>query len=381
MTTVVIAKASDYDCTQIYNSLKRGLQFIGGLESIVSPGSKVFVKVNHLSPASPADSGIVTHPVFIEAVLRLLLEAGANITVGDDIDMDVRDGFKVSGLWQICDRVGIRLVNLRDNGFVEVKCNGHFLKKIYLSRTALEADIIINLPKLKTHSTMVLTGGVKNMYGVIPRGLRKEFHGKYYRNEDFAQVIVDIFSAIKPHLTIMDAIVAMEGEGPGSGKLKKLGVILVSQDAVAVDAVAAKIIGIKPMDIRTTQYCNERGLGVGNLDRIEIAGESLESVISANFKIPISGIRLPAPLFRLLWNQLDIKPQVIERECQGCFECVKSCPTGAISVASNMVKVNQAICVKCLCCHEVCRFGAIIPKRSAIGNTIQFIADVLKGRK
>ena len=378
-----IVRAHDYDYAEIYAAMGKGIELIGGLAKIVPPSSKVFVKINHLSPPSPAEKGLVTHPIFVEVVLDLLKEGGADITVGDDIQSSTGDGFKVSGFRQMCQRAGVRLTNLREVGFVETTCGGHFLEKVYLSKISLDADVIINLPKLKTHSLCVFTGGVKNMYGTIPSGHRRKFHGEYIKNEDFSQVLTDIFSAIRPQLTIMDGIIAMEGEGPAAGSLRRLGVILTSQDTVAVDAVATKIIGLNPLDIYTTRYSDERGLGVGNLQNIEVVGEGIDSVTVPDFRLPASAVntlarRVPRGLSRFILRQLSIKPNVIERRCTGCAECEKICPVGAISVSSKMAKIDHGICIECMCCHEVCRFNAIVPKQSIAGSTIQFLVNILR---
>jgi len=379
---VSIVRAHDYDYAEIYAAMEKGIELIGGLAEVVPPGSKVFVKINHLSPPSPAERGLITHPVFVEVVLDLLKEVSADITVGDDIESGTRDGFKVSGFRQMCQRSGVRLTNLREAGFVETVCNGHFLEKVYLSTIALDADVIINLPKLKTHSLCVLTGGVKNMYGTIPLGLRRKFHADYIRSYDFSQVLIDIFSAVRPQLTIMDGVIAMEGEGPAAGSLRKLGVILASQDTVAVDAVATKIIGLNPLDIHTTRYSDERGLGVGNSENIEVVGERIDDVAVPDFKPPSSAVntlsrRVPQFLPRFILNQLSIKPSVIERRCSGCSECEKICPVGAISVSGKTAKIDYGICIQCMCCHEVCRFNAIVPRRSIAGRTIQFLTNIL----
>ncbi|MBA7473704.1 hypothetical protein ES707_09047 [subsurface metagenome] len=380
---VSIVKAHDYDYAELYVAVGKGIELIGGLAKIVPPGSKVFVKINHLPPPSPAEKGIITHPVFVEVILDLLKEVGADITVGDDIQSGSGDGFQISGLRQMCQRAGVRLTNLREAGFVETVCNGHFLEKVYLSTISLDADVIINLPKLKTHSLCVFTGGVKNMYGNIPSGLRRKFHAEYMRSEDFSQVLTDIFSAIRPQLTIMDGIIAMEGDGPAAGSLRRLGVILTSQDTVAVDAVATKIIGLNPMDIHTTRYSDERGLGVGNLQNIEVIGERIDDVTVADFKPPASAVnalarRMPRVLPRFILDQLSIKPSVIEHRCSGCSECEKICPVGAISVSGEMAKIDYGICIQCMCCHEVCRFNAIVPKQSIIGSILQFLANILR---
>ena len=283
---VSVVKANNYDLAELIPAVRKSLDLIGGLNAIVKPGDKVFVKINHLSPPSPAERGIVTHPIFVEAVITLLKEAGAEITVGDDIEEGDEDGFIISGFRQMCDRQGVKLVNLREIGFVEKPCNGKILKNLYVSKIVLEADVIINLPKFKTHSLTTFTGGIKNLYGVIPAGLRRRFHGDYLRSEDFGQMLVDIYSMLKPQLTIMDGVMAMEGEGPGSGKMRNLGLILASKDAVALDAVASGIIGLKPEDVLTTRYAGERGLGVSDLKKIGVAGEKFDSLVVPDFKLP-----------------------------------------------------------------------------------------------
>ena len=379
---VSIVKVQNYDCDLIYEAVKKAVELIGGLQDVIKPGSRVFVKINHLPPPSPPERGIVTHPVFAEAVVRLLKTFSDNIAVGDDIASQAPDGFSISGFQQMCQGIGVKLVNLREGGFVEVGCNGHFLDKIYLSRIVLDADVIVNLPKLKTHSLTILTGGVKNMYGTIPSGLRTRFHGEYVKTEDFSQVLTDIFSAIRPQLTIMDGIVAMEGEGPASGGLRRLGVVLASQDAVALDAVVAKMVGLNPMDIYTTRYCDERGLGVGKLDNIKVVGERLKSVAVPDFKAPVSATnlvmqRVPGFLPRLVTRQLSVRPRVMESRCTGCSECEKICPSGAISVASKTARINPGLCIQCMCCHEVCRFNAIVPTRSTIGVVVHLFAIII----
>ena len=379
---VSIVRAYDYDSAQLYSAVETSIKLIGGLGAIVKPGSKVFVKINHLSPPSEAEKGIVTHPAFVEAVLELLKRAGAEIITGDDIDSDAGDGFQISGIRQMCEKAGVRLINLREAGFVETSCQGHVLKKVYYSSTVLEAGVIINLPKLKTHSLTIFTGGVKNMFGVIPQGLRTRFHAEYVANEDFGQMLTDVFSVAVPQLTIMDGIIAMEGEGPADGKLRRVGVVLASRDAVALDAVATKIIGGNPLDIYTTRYCNERGLGTGNLDNIEVVGERLEDVAVPDFRLPASAFsllrgRVPGFLRRFLQGQLTVKPWVIERQCTLCLACEKVCPTGAITMSDRTAEIDHDVCIGCMCCHEVCRFHAITPRRPVIGRIMYSFANIM----
>ncbi len=377
---VSVVRVQNYLYAEIRVAAHKSLDLIGGLRRLVGRGDKVLVKINHLSPASSPEKGIITHPVFVEAILHLLRDYSLNITVGDDIESIASNGFAVSSFREMCKKAGVDLVNFKEKGFVETECSGHFLKKTHISRVALDSDVLINLPKLKTHSLTVLTGGVKNMYGAIPSGLRTRFHGEYVRPEDFGQVLVDIFSAIKPQLTIMDGVVAMEGEGPASGSLREVGVILASQDAVALDAVATKIIGLDPLDIYTTKYATERGLGVGNLQDIEVVGEKLEGVIVPDFKLPASATsvltrKAPRLLARHLLSQLSVRPKIVQSKCTGCFECENICPVSAISRINGKAKINPNRCIRCMCCHEVCHYSAIAPKRPIVGNALELLVN------
>jgi len=378
---VSIVRAADYGGAGIDAAVEEAVELAGGLEHVIKPGSRVFVKINHLSPASPPERGIITHPAFVEAVLKLLTRVGARVTVGDDIDSSSGDGFQVSGFRQMCRRAGVALVNLREAGFVEARCQGRFLEKVYLSRVAADADAIVNLPKLKTHSLTILTGGVKNMYGIIPGGLRTRFHGDYAAKEDFAQVLTDIFSAARPQMTVTDGVIAMEGEGPAAGKLRRLGVVLASRDAVALDAVAARVIGLDPMDILTTRYASERKLGVGRLKDIEVTGQRIEDVAVPDFRLPLSGTavlvgKAPRFLVRSVTGRLSPRPRLVEQRCTGCFECVRACPVGAISSRGRTVEIDQGKCIRCMCCHEVCRFDAIEPAWSPAGSVLHWLIGI-----
>ncbi len=381
--TVSIVKVNDYDYNKVYSALEKCLDLIGFPGKTVKQNSKVFVKINHLSPPSPPEKGIVTHPVFVKAVLDLLKSSGVSITVGDDIDHDGEDGFTISGIRQVCEEAEVELVNLREGGFTEINYDGLILNKLYISKIALDADLIINLPKLKTHSLTVFTGGIKNMYGTIPKGYRTRFHYDYMKIEDFSGMLVDVFSVVKPYVTIMDGVTAMEGEGPGSGSLRNLGIILASKDTVALDTVASRIIGLEPLNIITTRYAYERGLGIGNLEDIDVVGETITDISVSDYKHPANYSSavvssMPAFLSKFLLNQMVVRPVVIEQSCIGCFECKRICPAGAVLEIDNKAEIDYSVCIHCLCCHETCRFNAIIPKRTIIGNFMNFAADTLR---
>ncbi len=373
---VSLVKLEDYEEDNVYSAIKQSLNLLGGLENIIKPQSKVFVKINHLSPPSPAERAIVTHPIFTGEILRLLKELNVKITVGDDVQSKEEDGFIISGHRKICNELDIPLVNLREIGFQEVPCQGQILKRVYISPLLLQSDFIINLPKLKTHSFTIFTGAIKNMYGIIPYGLRLKFHREYPRNEIFSQMLVDIFSCSPPHLNIMDAVIAMEGEGPSAGNPVKVGLVISSKDAVALDAVSSKIAGFNPIDIFTTRDASQRGLGTGEIEKIEITGEKIQDVEFRNFKhsaIATSLLRKKIPIFlhAFIQDQLTLTPEVIKDKCTLCMECINICPKGAAKLDQDKALIDRSLCIHCMCCHEVCHFQAIRLKQKPVGYIIR----------
>jgi len=383
---VSIEKVADYNSEEIYTALQRNLSSLGGLKNIIKPRSKVFVKINHLSPPSSPDDAIVTHPSFTREVLRLLLELNLEITVGDDIQSKEKDGFLVSGHRKVCTDLGIRLVNLKERGFREVHCKGQILKKALISPLLHEVDYILNLPKLKTHSLTAFTGAVKNMFGIIPFGLRLDYHRIFKWSDVFSQMLVDIFSCAPPHLTIMDGIVGMEGEGPSGGNPKRVGVILASQDGVAVDAVASKIVGFNPMNIITTQNAHERGLGIGEIDKIEIKGEDISRVEVRNFKHSAVAVgfmkrKIPSFLHGFIQGQLTLTPKINMNKCTVCMECVNICPREAAKLDEDLVWIDRSLCIHCMCCHEVCRFQAIKLGQRPLGRIFRDANDFYRKAK
>jgi ferredoxin len=213
------------------------------------------------------------------------------------------------------------------------------------------------------------------MYGVIPGGIRSSLHGEYPRNEEFSQMLVDVFSLVRPQLTIMDGVMAMEGEGPAAGRLRRLGILLASRDTVALDAITSRILGIDPQMLLTTHYAGERGLGISDTSKIIVMGEKVESISIQNFKLPISMSQpkltmIPQAVAHFAIEQLAPRPYVIKKNCTACSACVKVCPTGAATIIGKTADINKKLCIKCMCCHEACRFNAIVPRRPFSGSLI-----------
>ena len=380
---VSIQSIDRYESENLHKALIKSLDLLGGLNRIVHPGSRVFVKINHLSPPSLPEDNIITHPTFTKKFLRLLLDIGCLVTIGDDIQSKTEDGFLISGYRKICTDLGVRLVNLKETGFKEIPCKGEILKKAYVSPLALDSDFLINLPKLKTHSFTAYTGAIKNLYGIIPHGLRCSYHREFPQSEIFCKMLVDIFSCAPPHLNIMDAIQAMEGEGPSAGSPRNVGLILASSDAVALDAVATKIIGLDPERVHTTKNAADRRLGIARMEEIEILGEHIKDIAVKDFKLSAVAVgliqrRIPAFLHAFVQGQLILEPRVLRKNCTACWECVEICPKDAIQKLDSRAKIHKPQCISCMCCHEVCRFHAIKLGQKPLGRLLRGMSTAYK---
>ncbi|MBC7099974.1 DUF362 domain-containing protein, partial [Candidatus Bipolaricaulota bacterium] len=197
-------------------------------------------------------------------------------------------------------------------------------------------------------------------------------HGEHPQPAEFAKVLVDIFSLVRPVLTVMDGVVAMEGPGPANGSPRPLGLILASADAVAVDAVAQAIIGLDPLRVWTTYHAHTRGLGVGDLAKIEILGENLDSVKVRDFRLPPAAGemmgRVPASVTRWATRHLQAQPVVVPARCVGCGACVRACPTGAAQFRGKKAWIDRRKCIRCMCCHEACRYNAIELRLDLLGR-------------
>lgn len=368
---VSLVRCGHYRQSNVDKAIRKALNLIGGLEGIIKRGHRVLVKPNMLS-ARPPERAVTTHPSLLRAVVEMLKELGAEPLIGDSpggINRDISEFWQVCGYREVSEITGVPLVDLERNlEEIEVP-QGRIYKSLHLPRIALEVDALISLPKLKTHNLTLYTGAVKNLLGLIPGLGKSEFHKRCPRPDDFGEAIVDILSVVKPKLSIIDGVVAMEGNGPVSPHLRNMGLILASRDAVALDTIVQAIVGLKPFDVPTTAAAVKRGLGIGDLERIEIVGEPLEEVVADDFQLPSNAVvrSIPKPILTLIARGIMVKPTVDKGKCTRCQSCLENCPVKAIS-ADDYPRVDYKRCILCLCCYELCPQNAIQLRRSLLAK-------------
>jgi uncharacterized protein (DUF362 family)/Pyruvate/2-oxoacid:ferredoxin oxidoreductase delta subunit len=361
-----IVRCRGYDPAEVSHKIDMLLDHLGGLDKYIKPGMNVLLKPNFLSAKAP-ERAVTTHPEIVAAVARKVRSLGASVRVGDSpggAKRGVRRVWENTGMLAMAEREGLELVNFEASGVVQFRLDG----RIYnLARPAVEADFIINLPKLKTHVLTLMTGAIKNMFGLVPGFRKGNYHKQYPKPKDFAQVVVDILSLKPPGLTIMDAVLSMEGDGPSSGTPRWTNLLLGSSDPVAVDAVAAEIIGLNPGKVPTTVIASESGLGIGWPEAVEIVGEKLADVKISDFKLTSNRMLelIPGFLVRMIDPLIWVRPAIREESCTQCHTCVNSCPTGALTNTNKSVpRFNYDLCINCWCCHELCPDKAVYVNQS-----------------
>jgi len=366
MSIVALKKCPDYDPEKTYQSVVESIELLGGISSFIKKGEKVLLKPNLLS-AKPVERAVTTHPAIIEAVIRIVKDAGALPFIGDSPGIGSAGQVAArSGIKGVADRYGIEIVNLSEGIRVE-NSKGKVFKRFDISKAAFEADAIINIPKLKTHAMMTMTLGVKNMFGCVPGKRKVSWHFEAgHDKKAFAKMLVELYQLLSPRLTIIDGIIGMEGDGPGSGIPRKMGLIAASADAVAMDVIIGRMAGLDFDGLPTTEAAIELGIGETDPERIEVLGDAA-SMIFKDFLLPETveprfASWIPNFIKTHMEKALTSRPVVLYDLCKECSICVNSCPPGAMKVTDKL-RIDYEHCIRCYCCHELCPEGAIDIKK------------------
>lgn len=373
---VYVVECPSYD--QVAERTAQLFEMMGGVGRYAHKGETLALKPNLLAAAAP-EKAITTHPSLVAAVGRLVQNRGATALLVESpgsgyayTESALRRTYEACGMVEAAAQVGMRLnydTSYRAVFFPE----GKLIKHFDIITPLLEADGIVNLCKLKTHAYMGMTGAVKNSFGAIPGLSKPGYHAKLDDKEHFADMLLDLSACVAPRLSIMDAVVGMEGDGPSAGDPRHIGLLLAAENPLALDVVASAIVGLPRESNPVLLHATERGLSPTRLQDVELIGIDLE-------RLPIPGYRLPAtfssgrgltsanwwqrlllPLYR---DALTVQPRIVEKRCVACGVCVRACPAHAITISTNRhgrraAHIDDSECIRCYCCHEMCPQEAV----------------------
>jgi uncharacterized protein (DUF362 family)/Pyruvate/2-oxoacid:ferredoxin oxidoreductase delta subunit len=376
---VAIARCGAYESGQVYAALRLAVEAAPSLD--VS-GKTVLLKPNIVFD-SPPEKAIVTHPVFLEAAIRLVRDLGASrILVGDSPGLQMPNfTAKLSGLGGVAERMGAEWVDFTRERY-DLPCpGGKTVRQFSVTAAVRDADCIISLPKLKTHQLMYYTGAMKNLFGLIPSAAKSPMHVRYPSREAFASMLVDLNLAAKPHYALMDAIVGMEGPGPGAGDPRPIGLILASPNLLAMDIAASEIIGYPPLEIPVAREALSRRIWLNSPSEIQYPLLKAEELRIGDFKkIPLkkSGAQLTEFLlprsFRKFRERLTPRPVIDRSICLRCGDCTRICGSKAMTLSGEgkekRVLIDYNVCIRCYCCHEICPVKAIAIKKVPLGEAL-----------
>lgn len=369
MSKVSLVKCDTYEQDLLYSKINEAVENIGGFENLIEKDCNVFIKLNCVGPFDK-DKGITTHPEFVRSVIRHVKRFTNNIIVGDN--PAVRDQIftlKKCGIYNVLIDENVRILD-QTKLTVITNTNYKMYSEFEVSSEMVNCDVLINLPKLKTHSLAYMTVAEKNLFGTI-YGLNKSaWHVKANNPLHFGNAMNDLYSAILNTLqknnskiiNICDGILGLEGEGPSTGGFpKKANIILASLDAVSLDKIACKITQLDDEKLFITNIAGERELGISDINKIEIVGENINDCFVPFIapKDSLSSIGLRILKFKLFRNLLLEHPIIDTNKCIKCGECVRICPPKTMQMNKSFPHLKQTNCIRCWCCQEVCPQNAI----------------------
>lgn len=379
MNEVSAVRCVSYDPETLDRAMAELLAPIGGLDW-VQPGMTVAIKANLVTFMKP-DAAATTHPEALCALVRLLKERGAEVVVGDSPGglynaAFVQRVYAATGMQKV-EAAGARLN--RDFSVIDVHFpEGKAMRSFTCTAWLQQADAIIDFCKLKSHGMMTMSAAVKNLFGTIPGTMKPEYHFRFPEERDFADMLVDLNEYFRPRLSIADAVVGMEGNGPTAGTPRPIGALLASKSPYALDLACAEVIGVTMNDVPTLRAAYERGLAPADVSGLTVYGD-LAALKISDFQNILShrslrfegaggggGRLMSAALSKLLSS----RPKVKKADCVGCGLCARICPAKAIQIEKKLPHVDRGKCIRCFCCQEFCPKGAMKVHRPPVARLL-----------
>ena len=371
---VFVVECPGYDQTE--EKIAQLLGMMGGIEQFVKPGQKIVLKPNLLAAAEP-EKAVTTHPSVVAATARQVKKITGDILLvdspGSGYSYDkktLEKTYRVCEMDKAASAAGIRLND--DTTYETVSySDGKLVKRFEVLTPVAHCDGYINLCKFKTHALMYLTGAVKNIFGLIPGRIKPGYHSTMPNNDLFAGVLLDLATMMPPVLTIMDAVVGMEGDGPFNGTPCQIGYLIASTDLLAIDLLMSEMAGIPVENNPLLTEAKKRGMYPASMDDVEVVGVPLEKLKLKEYKLPgsysthdHSSLGKGNLLMGLVKSGYTVEPRVKASACTACGACKKACPRDAIQIINNVSVIDKTKCIRCYCCHEMCRYNAIELHRS-----------------
>jgi len=380
MTKVYLAPCTDYEVSQILEKMMSGLSLLG-MDSGMLHGKRVLIKPNLLKTSAP-EHAVVTHPEFFRAAVRLVkMWGGRPVMAESPAFQPLSKVMKKTGYDRVVEEENCEVADPQNTEVLFHESPAKF-KRFEISKAFFDADVVINLPKLKTHGLTYLTGAVKNLFGLVYGLNKSQWHLRARSGEEFSGLLLDLYAALlqgperpKSFIHMMDALTGMEGEGPGSsGRPKEIGALLIGQDALAVDAVAVDLVNLDRKRVHTLTLGRKRDLGATDPESIRILGSRLDDLAIHDY-VPSKSSGDPSPVSKwplnteLFKNLLVERPVPSEERCTLCYQCRAICPAGAIEKSNGRRGVpvyDYDKCIRCYCCMEICPEAAIRLKRGKL---------------
>lgn len=370
---VVLLPCGEYDEEKVYTLLKQGLYLVGGVEALIPKDAKILLKPNLLKRAE-VEKAVITHPVVVGAFARILRENGyEQIVLADSCGHGTTQAvIRGTGMDTYLEKYQIPAIDYSEGIKVDYP-QGIQAKEFILPKELLEQNCVISLSKMKTHALERITGAVKNSYGFVYGFHKAKGHTQYPSADSFARMLIDLNKCVAPKLYVMDGIVAMEGNGPGSGDPVQMNVMLMSTDPVALDSVFSRLVYLKPEMVPTNYHGEKMGLGTWKEEEITLLtpdgeismSEAVKRYGNPQFNVDRTEVR--KNIWTRMAGALNIfqkKPYIEADKCVRCGICVQSCPVPGKAVDFRKGKSKPPVydykkCIRCFCCQEMCPKKAI----------------------